>query len=110
LFLARTCSARHRRRAAPVGRGCGMKLYHFTASCNLERIVNEGHIWAVNSETNNHMSLGIPVVWLTERPDDCIATDSDIKQLRKRGYEDLAAKIEGRGRQMFAGCPDDPEH
>jgi hypothetical protein len=87
-----------------------MRLYHFTASCNLERIVNEGRIWAVNAETNNHMSLGFPVVWLTERPDDCIATDSDIKQLREREYEDLATKIEGRARQMFAGCPDDPGH
>jgi hypothetical protein len=56
------------------------------------------------------MSLGIPVVWLTETPNDCIATDADLKALRDSGSEDLAALVESRGRQMFAGCGDDPKH
>jgi hypothetical protein len=46
-----------------------MKLYHFTARRNLKSICKQGLVPAMGKNSAPHITLGVPVVWLTAKPE-----------------------------------------
>ena len=89
-----------------------MKLYHFTALKNLDSITEQGLVPAVGKNSAPVITLGLPVVWLTSKPEPTwmIGCPDNLCMLVLNMRRDNKRLFHWRTWLRYAECHGEDEH